>query len=188
MKTEIYKEEVRIPLSKIKMILLFLGAVLFVALGLLLIFGSFEFHSGSYSRYSYVRQPFFRIPVGFLCVVFFGFGATLFFLKLFDGKEGLIINEKGIFDNSGYFSIGLIIWNDIVSIENIKQKNNNFILISVKNPEEYMKKAEGFIHLKGMRSNYRWYNSPIIISANFLQIKNKELYNLLMNKIEEFKK
>ncbi|MFL9834215.1 STM3941 family protein [Chryseobacterium terrae] len=187
MKTKSHNGEIKIPLSKLKMTLLLLGAVLFVALGLWLIFGSFESYSGSYSRYSYVKEPIFRIPVGLLSVVFFGLCAILIFLKLLDGKEGLIINEKGIFDNSGYFSIGLIIWSDIISIENIKQKDNNFILVRVKNPKTYINKARGFMHLKAMRANYKWYNSPIMISANSLQINNKELYTLLMNKMEEFK-
>lgn len=187
MERKIQDGDIIIPLSKIKMVLLFLGALLFVVLGFWLIFGSFESHSGSYSRYSYVKEPAIRIPVGVLSIVFFGLIGIFVFIKLFDSKPGLIINEKGIIDNSSGISVGLVLWSEIEEILIVENSKQKFIMLVLNNPQNYLSKIKNRFKRKATELNYKMYGAPISISANTLQIKFKDLHSLLTKKIEEFK-
>jgi len=181
----ISNKEIHIKLSKIKMTLLFFGSIMIVALGLWLVFGSFESHSGSNSRYSFVKEPVFRFPAGLLCVVFCGIIAVIIFIKLFDRNPGLIINEKGIIDNSSGLSAGLVLWSEIQKIEIVTINNQKLIMFTLNNPYDYLNKVTNRMKRKAMEINYKWYGAPISISANSLQINFKDLYDLLSKKMEE---
>lgn len=123
-------------------------------LGLWLVFGSFESHSGPYSRYSYVKEPIFRFPAGLFCVFFCGIISVLIFIKLFDSKPGLIINEKGIIDNSSGLSAGLVLWFDIENLIVVKVNNQKFIMVILRNPQYYLNKITNRMKRKGMEINY----------------------------------
>lgn len=180
-------QQLEIPLSRIKMTLLFLGALVFVILGLWLIFGFHESSLHSYSRYSYVKNPVFRFSIG-ICVIFFGLCAVNIFIKLLDKKPGLIINEKGIVDNSNFVGLDFIPWKDIKDIKKIKVNNGNFILVLLKNPSHYINSTTHWLKRKSLRTNFKYHNTPICMSANSLPINFDELYQLLVNNMKKFKK
>ncbi|MCI3938893.1 hypothetical protein MQX03_16960 [Chryseobacterium aahli] len=175
-----------IPLSKMKMTLLFIGAVLFVVLGLILIIYEPESINHS-SRYAWVMKPFPRFLAGFVCVVFFGLAAITMLFRLFNKKPGLIINEKGINDNSSALALGFIPWKDIREVKMVTVNQNKFILIIVWNPIDYLNKTTQWLKLRGLKLNFRYYETPICISANSLQIKFDELYTLLVDNVNQFK-
>lgn len=177
-------EEITIPLNKVKILMMFLLSTLFFVLGFWLMFGSFESHTGSYSRYSYVKEPFFRFPAGFFFICFFGTGLFLMFIKLFSSKPGLVINNKGIINQSTGVSGGLILWDDIEKIIITEASHQRFVMIILKNHQKYLKKVESRFKRKVMELNY----NSIKISANTLQISTKNLHLLLTEKMKEFKK
>jgi hypothetical protein len=180
--------QIEIPLSKLKMILLFIGAFLLVALGLYLII-FVEPESINYSsRHSWIMRPVPRFIAGLVCIIFFGFIGVTIFIKLFDRKPGIVINEKGIYDNSSGLSAGMISWSDIITINTVTVNKQKFLLIVVKNPKAYLKKTDNFLKYRAKKMNYKYYGTPICISANSLQIKFDELYKLLVEKMKEFKK
>lgn len=175
-----------IPLSKMKMMMLFIGAVLFVVLGLILII--YEPESINHSnRYAWIMKPFPRFLAGFVCVVFFGLAAITMLFRLFNKKPGLIINEKGINDNSSALALGFIPWKDIREVKIVTVNQNKFILIIVRNPIDYLNKTTQWLKFRGLKLNFRYYETPICISANSLQIKFDELYTLLVDNANQFK-
>lgn len=177
--------QIEIQLSKTKIIFLIIGALLFVTIGLWFMITPPEIsHSG---RQSFFYNPTFLFFVGLLSVLFFGICFAFGLKKFFDKKPGLILNEKGVFDNSSGLSIGLIPWVDIEEVAVISINSNKFIVIRVNNPQDYLDKAKNRFTRKSMAINYKWYGSPIAISAHSLQIRHKDLYELLVNKIKEYR-
>lgn len=179
-------KQIEIPLSKIKMILMFIGALAFIAIGMWFIIDPPEMSYRS-GRRAIFGNPDFLFIIGVISILFFGFVAVFIFKKLFDKKAGLIINQKGIVDNSSGLSIGLILWSDIQGIETIKVNNQKFIMLILKNPQNYLDKVTNKLKRKGMEVNCKWYGSPISISANTLQINHKDLYTLLSEKMKQYK-
>ena len=62
--------------------------------------------------------------------------------RLSNKHPGLIINNFGIVDNSGYVSAGMVYWTDVIEINTSKLFFSECIIIKVKNPERYIKNAK----------------------------------------------
>ncbi len=178
-------EQVEIPLSKVKIALLFLGASAFLVIGLWLMISSPEVNHSN--RRAAFFNPVFLFFTGSVSVLFFGFCAVYTFKKLFDIKPGLIINQKGLIDNSSG-STGLILWSEIQKIEIFTVNNQKFIRFILKDPQNYLNKITDKLKRKGMEINYKWYGSPISISANSLKTDTEDPHRLLIEKMKEDKK
>ncbi|MDR0467747.1 MAG: hypothetical protein LBG67_02725 [Campylobacteraceae bacterium] len=169
-------EQIEIQLSKKKMFLTFLGAMVFVGLGLFMLINP--------SMSTKYNSTFVAI-VGLFSVLFFGLAAIIIFRKLLDKKAGLIINQQGIIDNSSGVVAGLILWEDIEEVMVLNVSGQKFLMFIVKNPQEYIDKATSLFQRKMMKLNYRMYGSPISISANALQMNFDNLHKLLVEKMKE---
>ena len=180
-------QQIEIPLSKIKMGLLCLGVLMLVALGLFLIIH--EPQSINYSnRRSWIMKPLPRIFCGILLVIFFGFAAITLFIRLFNKNPGLIINEKGIIDNSSFAGLGFIPWKDIKDIKKVKVNNGDFILVLLKNPSYYINSTAYWLKRRLLKTNFKYHNTPLCTSANSLEINFDELCQLLVDNMKKFKK
>ena len=173
--------EIKIPLSKNKILLLFLGSLIFVVLGIWFLNDPEKF---AHSVYRPRSAEFIKI-IGIVSVAFFGICGIFAFKKLFDKKDGLIINENGITDNSSGTSIGLIKWTDIIGIGITQVYSQKFIMIEVSNPEYYIELNKNRIGKMAMKANYNKYGSPISISANSLKTDFAELKVLIENQYEK---
>jgi len=171
-------KQIEVPISKNKLILMILGSIIFIALGFWLII---------------VRPPvlFFNkadsapidLIVGIAGILFFGLCFVYIAKKLADNNPGLIINSDGITDNSSGVSAGLIPWKDINEITKETIANQDFLVIKVKNPEEYINRQTGLIKRKAMEMNYKSFGSPINISSNGLKCNFNELYQIINNSL-----
>lgn len=166
--------DIVIPLSKTKIALLILGAVLFVLSGVVL-WSIAEVQT----RFSPVIVKF----ISSISIIFFGGCGIYGIVKLFDGQPGLIINNEGILDNSSAVSSGIIKWNDIKSIEIENIKGTKFLLIFVHNPNVYLNEANLFRRL-WMKLNEKFYGTPFSISSNSLNCN----FEFLQSKIQQFRK
>ncbi|RZL36470.1 MAG: hypothetical protein EOO96_06945 [Pedobacter sp.] len=101
-----------------------------------------------------------------------------------DKKPGLVIDEKGIHDNSGAFSAGLVEWNDITELRTINVFRQKFIIVVVTNPEQYINKQKLATNKTELKQNYKNCGSPICISANGLKIGFEELYQILEKELK----
>jgi hypothetical protein len=177
------EEQIEIPLSKTKLILMVTGSIVFVLLGIWFVSKPKEISSQSFL---YSTESIFI--AGLAGILFFGICAVFIFRKTADNKPGLIINEKGIIDNSGATSIGLILWQDMLEVRRENVARQDFIVIVVANPEEYINRQSSFIPKKAMEMNYRVYGSPINISANGLKYNFNDLYEIILKKFNTQKR
>jgi len=170
--------EIDIPLSKSKIILLIIIGLAFVSLGIIFIIRPETFVSTFY--------PDSRIILigGIISILFFGWVSIINLKKLFSNSFGLRINENGIYDNTNPYSIGLIKWNDIDEIKLKKYKSSNFLLIFVSNPKYYLEKSKG-IKKDMVEYNMSIFGTPLYITSNTLKFKHKDLEVLLNKKLKE---
>lgn len=169
--------KIEIPLSKTKLLLAVGGSLLFIVacLYLLLIVADQQV------RFS----PLLIKGVGVLGILFFGATGITGIKKIFDNNMGLTIDDKGITDNSGGSSIGLIQWTDITSISTEQISSTKFLLIHIDNPDFYLEKAKG-LKRKMMEANQRMYGTPLSISSNGLKCKFEELEKLLQENLKKY--
>jgi hypothetical protein len=172
-------KKIEIQLSKTKIILLFLGGLLFLVLGIL-----FTINSENYV--SPTRSIEFIKIVGVTTIVFTIMSLIYALVKLFDNKLGLIIDANGITDNSSGISVGLIFWEDIVSISTTNVKSTQFLLLNVKNPESYVPKVSNIKRFL-IRANLKMYGTPICISSVSLKINFEELKNIIESEFQKNK-
>lgn len=174
-------EQMEIPLSKTKMLLTLVGAIIFVGLGFWFLINPPK-----------ISNPIFGNPtlifiVGLASILFFGLMAVSIFRKISDKKPGLIISRQGITDNSSSVSAGLIPWTDIQEIKVSQVMSQKFLMFIVSNPQDYLDKVKNPLKRNAMKMNYKTYGSPISISSNALQTNFDDLQKLLVEKMNEYK-
>ncbi|KAF2516460.1 STM3941 family protein [Flavobacterium foetidum] len=173
--------QIEIPLSKKKMFLSLVISVLFICLGIWFL------TAPPTSNHPIYGNPILFFSCGIVSVIFFGYAGFTIFKKLGDKKPGLLINSEGITDNSSNIAAGIVLWSDITRISTVNVMNQKFLIIAVKNPNEYINRQSGILKRKTAEMNYKTYGSPISISANTLKTNFKDLYDLLQRKFNENK-
>ncbi len=172
-------EKIEIPLSKLKILILLVGSVIFVLLGVVF---SFSPHTFITSRFS---NPQLILIIGIIAALFFGLTTIFLIRKLFDRKAGLTFDQNGIIDNSSGTSVGRIHWVDIQGIDTLQIASTKFVLLITNQPEKYIARARNSLAKRAMKANYKIYGSPLCISSNALKIKFKDLHRLV---VQEFQK
>lgn len=175
------ENQIEIPLSKSKMILTFLGSLIFVLIGIWFLLNPPK------SNHWFFGNEIVIFVFGLAAILFFGLVAVTIFRKLLDKKPGLIINSQGIIDNSSGISAGLIPWTDIQQIKTVQVMSQRFLMFTVKNPQDYLDKASTTLKRNAMKVNYKTYGAPISISSNALKINFDELHKMLLEKMSENK-
>lgn len=176
------ENRIEIPLSKKKIILIFIGSIIFIALGVWFVMKPHTFSSGGP-----LRNPALVTIVGAAAILFFGICALYAVRKLPDSKPGLIIDESGLTDHSGAVSAGHILWTDIIDLSVITIQRQKFILLHVKNPQDYIDRHAGGFKKKMMKLNFKMYGSPISLNANSLKISFEELHKLIAERVAQGK-
>lgn len=169
---------IEIPLSKLKIGLLFIGTIIFVILGILFTTNPEGWLSGGSNSPGFVRV------MGVIAVIFFGGCGVFIGRKLFDKTIGLTIDEKGITDNTNGTSVGLIEWDDITGIDKVEIASSKILLIKTDKPDKYIDRAKNGISKRAMKANNRIYGSPISIISSSLSIKFSELESLLKSELK----
>lgn len=154
------------------MIFILLGALTFVALGIWLFTISNEVPG---------RNPLFVKLASIAATAFFGLAAVVVLKKLFDNSPGLIINSKGIFDNAGGTSAGLIPWDQMTDFSILVIRGQQILAIYVRDPKPYLDKGN-FLRRVANKANYKYYGTPVCISSNGL----KTNFNELVKNIERY--
>ena len=105
---------------------------------------------------------------------------------IFDGVErmnskdpAILLNSKGVFDNSSLWSQGFIPWTDIVKFSTgPNEKGSGCVFIHVNNPEKYIAKGN-FLQRMASRSTFNKFGAPIGISLLYLDFTARELLSSL---------
>ena len=176
-------EQIKISLNKTKILLWLL---FFAATAWFSVLVALDPHRFVTLRYS---SPEFIFIAGIVGALLFGFAVVFFLYQLFE-KARLIISREGIAGSSVSLP-KFLSWSDIEGIKKGRKIESEvvqtFIVIMVKNPEHYIDKTTNSFEKKTMVSNYSTYGSPIAISADGLTMKSDDLYNLLLEKMREYK-
>ncbi len=175
------KDKIEIQLSKTKILLLLIGATVFVVLGILFIMNPEQFKSTVFRNIEMIRIT------GIASVAFFGLCLVFIVRKLFDKKVGITIDQNGIIDNSNGTSVGLIEWTDITGIGTVQVASTKILMLETDKPEKYIERAKNGIAKKAMKVNQRMYGSPISIISNSLKIKYDDLEKLITEEFEKRK-
>ncbi|NDI99817.1 hypothetical protein GWA97_12075 [Flavobacterium sp. LaA7.5] len=170
--------EIEIPRSRQKIILLILSSLLFIAAGYWI---SFEI-ADEQTR----LHPLFAIFIGVLSIIMGIISSIYSLMSLFNRKHSLIINDKGIIDNSSGVSVGLIKWSDIINIEITRVKSTKFILLFVQNPEQYINNSKSFKRFL-LKSNHKMYGTPLSISSTSLQYNFEDLEKEIRLGLERYR-
>lgn len=172
--------KIEIPFSKIKPSFL-------VIVGVALIFGGIGMISHPYSNYILYRglDPLIFYFFG-VASILLGLGGIASAIKiLFSKKIGLILDSRGITDNSSNMSVGLIEWADIVEIKMGQVDYLKFLYIYVKDPEKYIQKKKFSRFM--MRLNMNMTGTPLYISSISLKCSFKELERIVYSEFEKYK-
>jgi len=173
-------DKIEIQISKTKISLLLIGALIFVILGIL-----FSLTPEKFTTTIFRNPQIIRI-VGIVAVLFFGAAGIYGLRKLFDKSVGLTIDDYGITDNSNASSVGLIDWADILDIKTEQVMSTRFLLIFVDNPDKYLERVNGFKR-KLMKGNMKMYGTPLSITSNTLRYDFSDLERLIKGKLIEKK-
>ena len=174
-------DSIQIPLSKTKLFLLLATSCIITASAVWMLVKPpvpTDFFYGS---------KFTINLIGTLSILFFGTAILFYINKLRDSKPGLTISHEGLTDHSSAVSAGLIPWQDILQIKEVSVFQEKFLMIIVANPNDYIDKQTSRVKRKAMEINYQMYGSPIGLSANSLQIRFRELKELLEKKYTQYK-
>lgn len=139
------------------------------------------------------NDPYIKWVMGFswiILVVFFIFDVIKFIKSNKEEKQiGLLINRRGITNFHTLMNeVGLIPWNDIEFIGTKGSLSGTFLIIKVKNPDDYIQKAESFELKKLLRNNRTKYETPIAILINGLDISADELRKKAKIEFVKYKK
>ena len=162
-----------IGLSRNKTLRLLAGSLAFVA------GGSWMLHL---SAADIERLPGFNLPwlthgLGVVLVVFFGLGMLVGLRKLLDRRPGLVLDAKGLHDNTSGVSAGLVPWSEITGFSVFQVYGQRSLIVHVSDPLKYA--ALGGITGRTLRRiNLKLCGSPVAITAQSLQIDFDDLIEL----------
>lgn len=164
-------DRIAIPSSKVKLVLLTVGALLFVGAGIWL----FDI-ADTQSRYA----PIYVKGISVLAIGFFGLCALYGLLRLFDGAPGLVLDREGIIDNSSGVAAGRVAWREIRDIRVMSVSGQRFLAFVVNDPEKYLGKGN-IVSRLFVKLNYKMYGTPIFISSHSLKVKFEDLEKLIQD-------
>lgn len=172
---------IQYPLSKIRLAFLFIGALIFVLIGISFIW---------YPNFIPIRQrqSIFVVIISLIAILFFGVCMIAIFIKLLDTKSGLIIDERGITDNTAFACAGFIDWDDIVDIVRYDIKSSKFLLVYVKDVDKYVERQSNSIIKSALKLNNNYLGTPVAITSISLKIRFKELETVVLSEYKKMKK
>lgn len=177
--------EIIIARSKFKVAILALCAVGWVAVSAWLVQIALGILFGDAADDFDNHHPAFVLGLGLVSIVFGGFVCFKLIKKLFDDAPGLVIDSKGILDNSSAFAAGFIPWDEITTYSTWSAGWSKSLAVFVRNPDRYINRG-GFIKVLVNRANYSMSGSSIYISAASLKIKFDELESIFQENLRKY--
>ncbi len=160
--------------------------------------GSYEIYKSESKSFYYVLAAFifslasiyllkggFRIVGNIFLFGFIGAAAVALKLVLFK-KTVLVVNHKFIMVTPLVGPAEQILWDDIVSFKEVRDKRNHYIAVMVNDPEHILELQTNTLTYKLMHHNIKLYGTPFLIHTNTLNAHRKEIIKLLEDFHAEF--
>lgn len=160
-----------ININKTKTLFVIFGSLIFVTLGIWIIFTAQE-PNGNQQKLFIVILLY---AAGGLSVAFFGLCLVAGIWRLFSKSPGLELNIDGMI----IFSAGkplFINWQEIERFSIHETQNQKFLVVHIYNPDKYIFNG-GKFYQSIAKANQNMCGSPISISSNTLDLKFEDLIN-----------
>ncbi len=166
---------IEIAFSKPKIGMLIMYNLLFITIGVLLIYIS--------GRFNFIIEVFFHLTA-FIAIVIFGVSTLFYSAKFFFKAPGLTIDQAGFIDNADTISAGRIYWNEITEIRENKVLGQIMILVMVKDTKRILANKNLWNKLL-LYLNWKRFGTPITITCGAIEIDNEKLFQLLEEYIKD---
>ena len=103
--------------------------------------------------------------------------------QLVSKKPGLVLNAEGFIDNTSGAAAGLVAWEDVVGLRDIKIGFFHFIAVMLHNPAKYVARPTKGASRQLFENYLNQYGTPLLLSTNMLQCTPDELKTLLAARI-----
>lgn len=167
-------QRVVIPLSKSKMVFLLLIACAFVALG----WWMFARDAAEIEAQRRFNSPLFVHGVGLFNMVFFGLAGIAMSRKILDSSPALIVDDRGLTDNTSAFSAGFVPWSDITGFEVRQIQRQRVLYVRLKDPEKYIARFSP-VRRALFRASQRLGASPVTLTSSSMAIGFDEMVTLV---------
>ncbi|WP_340022136.1 STM3941 family protein [Paenibacillus sp. FSL K6-1096] len=152
--------------SKVKLVLLFAGSLLFMLLGVLLLKWSGEV----------TADPAILLrTLGIACTVLFGLAVVVYLIMLLRRSPLLVVDAQGIDDQSSAIPGGRILWEDITDIRLVRFSGQKNICIFLADPKAYLARQRG-VKRWLMAINLRLAGTPVNITGQSMGMSLERVY------------
>lgn len=119
--------------------------------------------------------------IGWLNLLFFGFGVVVFIRQLFDNRPRLVLDDRGITDRM--LGVGLIAWGDIEDAYAASIKSNAFICLELRNTDHYLQRLSP-LKRKINKANTAFGFTPLSLNLSGVAADPNEVLELILLRIE----
>lgn len=171
-------KDVKIKLSKKKMYKSIVVLIIFLLICLLFVFYPDTFTSVIF------RSKYLIFLIGISGIIFSILYLYPIINKLYKLNIGLEINENGIINNTEYLNLGLIKWSDINNVRVKEFGKGRYLLLDLKNEEDYLNKLNSIVFKFYAKFNKVQYGTIVHIAHSTLECTFEELEQLIIEGYE----
>jgi hypothetical protein len=165
--------QIEIPFSKKKTVILIVTAIGLSVFGILALVFQPELEG------SFLRVPIVMNIFAVLCILLGALIGILAVKRIRDGGPALIIDEKGIINNTSQPLSLRITWNMISDIVGRQAGKEKFILLMLHKPEELINSEVKAARRSILLLNLKKYGSPVYINVLTLDYSMDDLRKML---------
>lgn len=174
-------KDVKVKLSKKKMYKTIVVLIIFLLICVLFVFYPNTFTSVIF------RSECLIFLIGISGIIFSVLYLYPLISKLFKLKIGLEINENGIINNTEYLNVGLIKWSDVNSIRVKEFGKGRYLLLDLKNEEEYFNRLNSILFKFYAKFNKVQYGTIVYITHSTLECTFEELEKMIIESYDSCK-
>lgn len=120
--------------------------------------------------------------IGWVSVLFFGAGSSVFIWQLVDARPRLVINDQGVMDRT--LGVGVIPWKEIKDAYQQSINGYDFICLELHNPEPYLQKLSAV--RRAMASANRGIGfTDFSLNLSLAAVNPDEVFELVLKKCQE---
>lgn len=170
------ENRIEIEFNKSKIIfLLLISSVFFIAGILIFVFGDRQANAA----------PGLRNAIAIAAIGFFGCTLIYGLKKYLNKKPALVLNHQGILDNASALAPVFIKWEEITGFNIAQVKRAKFVLIYVKDAEEFLDNASFFKRMM-IQTNIQMYGTPISVAASDIHCNLDELVATIIKEQKKY--